>query len=125
MEQVYYKRAFSLIELLISLAVGVILASIAIPSYQDFTVSARRKNAQTELLQLHLQQQAFFLQQQRFANANEISFPEPEYYFISMTTPSSTEFVIQANALGGQKQNELCDTLSIDQNLNREPKVCW
>ena len=74
---------------------------------------------------MHLKQQTFFLQQQRFASANEISLPILKYYSISMTTYSSNEFVIQANAIDGQKQNELCDTLSIDHNLNREPKACW
>ena len=54
-------RGFSLIELLIAIAVIAILMVIAFPSYQRYLVRASREQAQTLLLQLAVLEEKIFL----------------------------------------------------------------
>ncbi len=50
----HQSRAFTLIEMLITLAVIAILAGIAMPAYQDYVRQSRRIDGQTALLNLQM-----------------------------------------------------------------------
>lgn len=65
-------RGFTLIELMMVVAIVGILAAIAFPSYKNYVVRASREAAQTELLQLANIQEKIYL------NSNE--------YAVSVTT---------------------------------------
>ncbi len=56
-----YTRGFSLIELMVAVAIVAILASIALPSYQDYIIRASREAVQTELVQLANLQEKIYL----------------------------------------------------------------
>ena len=55
------RNGFSLIELMITVAIVAILASIAFPSYQSYTIRSSRSAVQSELLQLSGLQEKIFL----------------------------------------------------------------
>lgn len=57
-----HKRAqgFTLIEVIIALAVVALLASIALPSFRDQVVRSNRADAKTTILEVMQQQEAFF-----------------------------------------------------------------
>ncbi len=57
----YKRNGFSLIELMIAVAIVAILAAIAFPSYQSYVVRSSRAAAQSELLQLAALQEKIFL----------------------------------------------------------------
>lgn len=61
------KRGFSLIELLITVAVIALLARVALPSYQHYLVKGSRVAVQTELLQLASLQEKIYLNTSRYS----------------------------------------------------------
>ena len=58
---------FSLIELMIALAIVGILAAVAYPSYRNYVIRSSRAAAQTELLQLAAQQEKIYLNSNAYA----------------------------------------------------------
>ncbi len=60
-------RGFTLIELMIAMAVIGILTAIAWPSYQNYIIRSSRQAAQTELLQLANQQEKIYLNANSYA----------------------------------------------------------
>ena len=64
--QVQYSRGFTLIELMIAVAVVGILAAIAYPSYQDSVRKARRADAKSALLDAAQRQERFFTENNQY-----------------------------------------------------------
>ena len=67
MNRTHNNRGFTLIELMIVVAVIGILAAIAVPSYRSYVVRAARVEAQTELLELASLQEKIFLNSNSYA----------------------------------------------------------
>lgn len=74
MNRCHTKKGFTLIELMIVVAVIGILAAIAVPSYRSHIVKAARVEAQTELLELASLQEKIFL------NSNSYAFSVTDPY---------------------------------------------
>ena len=68
-----YSSGFSLIELMVAVAIVGILAAIAMPSYNNYVIRGSRAAAQTELLQLAAVQEKIYLN----SNAYTASVPNP------------------------------------------------
>ena len=60
-------KGFTLIELMIALAIVGILSAIAFPSYRNYVIRSSRAAAQTELLQLASQQEKIYLNSNEYA----------------------------------------------------------
>lgn len=72
-------KGFTLVELMIALAVTGILAAIAVPSYYHFIKSSRLQAAQTDLVNMSVSMENYYYQQ--------LSYPEST----TTTTQSQTE----------------------------------
>lgn len=59
---------FTLVELLITVAIIGILTAIAYPSYMQYTIRANRSAAQAEMLEIANRQQQFLLTNRNFAS---------------------------------------------------------
>lgn len=148
-----YNAGFTLLELMIAVAIIGILASIAIPAYNDYLVKSRRAAAQSFLLQVASQQNSILLDLRRYvAVANNAAFPNAptavnpgvnlalpdniaQYYNVAVAAANpvnaAPSFTVTATPIGGQAADTLCGALTINElgvkgeNGTGTPAQCW
>jgi len=128
---------FSLIELMIVVAIIGILAAVAFPSYQDYLRKGRRADAQAFLMDIANRQQQYFLDARGYASSlGELNVSTPTavstYYAIEdfdvNNAASPPSFLISATptAAGGQNLDS-CGAMSIaNTGAKQAAKAgCW
>lgn len=70
-------KGFTLIELMITIVIVAILASIAIPSYRQYVIRGNRTAAQAAMMEIATQQQQFFVANRTYAEADDLGFALP------------------------------------------------
>jgi type IV pilus assembly protein PilE len=120
-------RGVTLIELMIVIVVIAILGSIAVPSYRSYMLRAQRADAKAELLRVRVAQEKFFLQNNRYATADEFDDPSADgglgfsgtsehgHFNVDLTEATATTFTARARATGGQTADSPCQTLTVDE----------
>ena len=113
-------RGFSLIELMITVAVVGILAAIAYPSYQDYLLRARRSSAAACLLELSQFMERHYTSNLSYQGAtlpsNQCRNDLAAWYAFSVSIPDMRSYALQAVPRGIQATRDTqCGTLSIDQ----------
>jgi type IV pilus assembly protein PilE len=116
-------RGFTLIELMIVVAIIGLLAAIALPSYQDYIRKSRRADAKSSLSQLAQFMERNFSLAQRYdkdgAGVN-IALPFTEspvdgsskYYDLALSSVAQNTYTLQAVPKNGQ-QIDKCATLTL------------
>jgi type IV pilus assembly protein PilE len=124
---------FTLVELMITVAVLAILAAIAWPSYQEYVRKSRRAEAQAFLMAVAARQQQFLVDTRGYtASLTDIGVPTPTNvtatYDIALAAPAGNPpaFSVTATPKAGQV-GERCGTLSIDQIGTKTAATsgCW
>lgn len=126
-------NGFTLVELLIVVAIVAILASIALPAYSDFIARSNRTEAQRELLRLANLQEQFYVDTRAYTddmkdlNLGKDPFISKNGYYSIDAELDKGGFVLTAKALGTQKNNDSsCPSLSVSETGNKLPASgCW
>ena len=90
------RRGFTLIELMITVAVVALLARIAMPSYMDYVKRGKLQEAFNSLTSAALTNGQFYQDNRTYASATGCSTPATTYFTYSCTATSSTDFTLQA-----------------------------
>lgn len=126
-------NGFTLIELMIAVAVVSILAAVAYPSYQDHIRKSRRAEAQSFMMAVAARQQQFLVDTRGYGESlSDVGVPTPDNvaraYAVELAASAapSPSFVLTATPRDAQAR-ERCGTLSIDQNGSKSAahSSCW
>ena len=117
------QHGFTLIELMITVAIIAILAAISYPSYTKYVVEAKRSDAMVELLKISQLQEKYYSQHLSYAknltvfgySANVQSSAQGEYQVWIAASPSNctsnsttpcVSYIVVAKAFGNQLQRD-------------------
>ena len=128
-------RGVTLMELMIVVVIIGILAAVAYPNYRQFVERAKRTEAKAILLQIAIDQERFYLQNQIFGDMADLDYDEPtitdsEAYSVTITSNDASDFSATATYLLGGGEVGKCDSFTIDgrgtkTSLPADPGDCW
>ena len=129
-----YESGFTLIELMITVAIVGILSAIAYPSYQQYLLRANRADAKAILMESAQFMERYFTTNNTYVGATVLSAVAPKgasvsskKYDISFTDdPTASAYTLQAEPAGSQ-DNDTCGTLTLSSTGAQTPTTagCW
>ena len=119
------QRGFTLIEVMIVVAILAVIAAIAFPSYMESVRKSRRADAKSALMAASQAMEKYFTERQTYVNATlgsnatdvyKTTSPDG-YYTLSFSVASTASaYSLQAAPTAGKGQtNDKCVTFSINQ----------
>lgn len=125
------RNGFSLIELMVALAIIGILLAVAVPNYREYVVKANRRAAQQYMLTIANKQAQYLLDNRAYATvigSGGLGLSDPpetsgKYTFaLSGVTTSPLSYTIAATAVGGQVSD---GSLTLDSTGAKTPSGKW
>ncbi len=129
-----HSTGFSLIEMMVVVAIIGILSAIALPSYNDHMRKTRRTAGAACALAVAQQAERFYTTNMTYVGFQSVT-PDPanicepkarEFYTVSRGTPTAKEYTISATPKGAQA-GDSCGTLTVNQAGAKTPTTgnCW
>lgn len=122
---------FTLVELMVTVAIVGILASIALPSYRDYVTRGRIPEALGTLAAKRVQLEQFFLDNRTYVGAPACTAASSSYFAFSCTTQTATAYTLQAAGQGAMagftytiNQNNVKATTAVPSGWSTST-TCW
>ena len=124
------QTGFTLVELIIVVAIISILASIAILAYNGYVETSKRSDAQASLMALAIAQEKYRASNPTYTTVitdlNGVSSAsESGYYTLAVTAASGATFTATATPDGWTDSNGNCSPMSINQDGPSGTLSCW
>ena len=142
-----FASGFTLVELLVAVAIVVILATLALPNYQESLRKSRRADAVLALQQIQIEQEKLRAECSQYASGlgasrvcdaalpanNRLAYPSSSpdaYYTLALSGASATGFTATATAASGKSQADDagCTALTLivsGLSMTKSPAACW
>jgi type IV pilus assembly protein PilE len=136
--RVFKRTGFTLIEMMITVAIAAILAAVAIPSYSDYVKRGRISQATNNLASMRVKLEQYYQDNRTFVGAcaagTVAPLPPADDFTYSCPTLTATTYTIQATGVTTGTMNGF--TYTIDQSNNKAttalpsgwgtvPVACW
>lgn len=117
---------FTLVELLIVIAILAILSAIVYPSYTQHVINARQVDAQQYLLEQANVLERRYAVQGAYPQAAALPLKNSDYYTFSYQRLAADRFLLSAAPTARQQQSQ-CGNLTLDQSGATGAAVagCW
>lgn len=126
------QTGFTLIELMIVVAVVGILAAIAYPSYLNYIEKSRRADAMNALAEIRIEQEKWRANNTTFtANLASLGISTESrdgHYDLSITTADASGFTAEADPKGAQAGDTDCDPFRVTRSgpdYAAADEECW
>jgi type IV pilus assembly protein PilE len=135
------ERGFTVVELMVVVAIVAIIVAIALPSYQQSVRKSRRADAVLALQQIQIAQERLRSECTSYAGTltgtracGTLGYPKstsPDDHYdllLPLDTATATGFTVRATARGAQARDTGCTVLTLEVaglTLTRTPAECW
>lgn len=134
------QSGFTLIELMIVIAIVGILAAIAIPNYTEYVRKSRRSDAKSSILEVTQRLERFYTEKARYTTSfTDIGYPaavldsSQGYYRLSISAGASgiaSSYTVTATAQGAQLADTACGNFSYGSDNTKSATgtlgaACW